>query len=194
MALNWISRHCNRVSYILKTDDDMLINMFSILNHLSTLTYLYPTEAWHSTIACLIWTRMRVTRDPSSKWFVTSDEYPYEHFESYCSGSAYFITQDLIQPLFEATRYIPFFWIDDYYMTGLLPRAIRSSMNVKYLYINSLFVVNVDVVEQRFLSPFGLSSLVFAHMPLSVNRLLHIWQHLMTNSQSAHKYLNRTFL
>ena len=137
---------------------------------------------------------MRVTRDPSSKWFVSSDEYPYEHFERYCSGSAYFITQDLIQPFFQATRYIPFFWIDDYYITGLLPRAIRPSVNVNYLYINSLFVVNVDLVEQRFLSPFGLSSLTFGHMPLSVNRLLHIWQHLMTNSQSAHKYLNRTFL
>jgi hypothetical protein len=193
MALNWISRHCNQVPYILKTDDDMLINMFSILNHLYTLTYVYPTEAWRTSIACLVWTRMRVTRDPSSKWFVSSNEYPYEHFERYCSGSAYFITQDLIQPLFQATRYIPFFWIDDYYITGLLPRAIRSSVGVNYLYINSLFVVNIDLVEQRFLSPFGLSSLAFGHMPLSVNRLLHIWQHLMTNSHSAQKYLNRTF-
>ena len=192
MALDWISRHCNRTRHILKTDDDMLINMFSILNHLHTLTYVYSGEAWHSTIACLVWTRMRVTRDPSSKWFVSSNEYPYEHFQPYCSGSAYFLTQDLIQPLFEATDQIPFFWIDDYYMTGLLPRAVHSSIRVQYLHLNSLFVVNVDQVEQRFLSSFGLSSLVFAHMPLSVNRLLHIWQHLMINSQSAHKYLNRT--
>ena len=194
MALDWISRHCQHVPYVLKTDDDMLVNMFSVLNHLFTLTNLYPTEAWHSTIACLMWKRMRVTRDPSSKWFVTSDEYPYEHFEPYCSGSAYFITQDLIQPLFDATRTIPFFWIDDYYMTGLLPRAVRSVPPITYLYINSLFVVNVDLVEQRFLSPFGLSSLAFGHMPLSINRLLHIWQHLMTNSDSAHKYLNQTLL
>ena len=192
MALDWISRHCQHVPYILKTDDDMLINMFSVLNHLFTLTHVYPTEAWHSTIACLIWKHMRVSRDPSSKWFVSSTEYPYEHFEPYCSGSAYFITQDLVQPLLDATRTIPFFWIDDYYMTGLLPRAIRSVAPVTYLYINSLFVVNVDLVEQRFLSPFGLSSLAFGHMPLSINRLLHIWQHLMTNSDSAHKYLNHT--
>ncbi|CAF1017166.1 unnamed protein product [Rotaria sordida] len=193
MALNWILRHCNQVSYILKTDDDMLINMFSVLNHLYTLTYVYPTEAWHSTIACLVWTRMRVTRDPSSKWFVSSDEYPYEHFEPYCSGSAYFITQDLIRPLFEGIQHVPFFWIDDYYITGILPQAIRSSIYVKYLFINSLFVINIDLVEQRFLSPFGLSSLAFGHMPLSVNRLLHVWQHLVTNSHSAYKYLNRTF-
>jgi beta-1,3-galactosyltransferase 1 len=136
---------------------------------------------------------MRVTRDPTSKWFVTSEEYPYEHFELYYSGSAYFIMQDLIEPLFAATRYVPFFWIDDYYMTGLLPRALRSPIHVNYLYINSLFVVNVDQVEQRFLSPFGLSSLTFGHMPLSVNRLLYIWQHLMVNSHSAYKYLNGTF-
>ena len=194
MALTWISRHCHRVPYVLKTDDDMLVNMFAVLNHLFTLTNVYPTQAWHSTVACLIWTRMRVTRDPTSKWFVTADEYPYEHYEPYCSGSAYFLTQDLIEPLVQATRTIPFFWIDDYYITGLLPRAIRSSVNVHYLYINSLFVVNVDLVEQRFLSPFGLSSLAFGHMPLSVNRLLHIWQHLMSNSHSAHKYLNRTLV
>ena len=194
MALDWISRHCNRVRYVLKTDDDMLINMFSILNHLYTLTYVYPNESWRYTIACLMWRQMRVTRDRSSKWFVSSDEYPYEHFASYCSGSAYFITQDLIQPLFETTRSIPFFWIDDYYITGLLPRAIRPTIHVNYLYINSLFVVNVDLVEQRFLSPFGLASLAFAHMPLSVNRLLHVWQHLMINSQSAQKYFNRTYI
>ncbi|CAF3333629.1 unnamed protein product [Rotaria socialis] len=194
MALNWISRHCNRTSYVLKTDDDMLINMFSILNHLYTLTHVYPMEAWHSTIACLVWTRMRVTRDPTSKWFVSSTEYPYEHFAPYCSGSAYFITQDLIRPLFQASRSMPFFWIDDYYITGLLPQAIRSSVYVNYLYINSLFVINIDLVEQRFLSPFGLSSLVFGHMPLSVDRLLHTWQHIVTNSHSAYKYLNRTSL
>jgi hypothetical protein len=50
MALDWISRYCNRASYVLKTDDDM----FSILNHLYTLTYTYPAQAWHSTIACLV--------------------------------------------------------------------------------------------------------------------------------------------
>jgi hypothetical protein len=192
MALDWITQYCNRVLYVLKTDDDMLINMFSVLNHLFTLTNTYPSQAWHSTIACLVWSHMRVTRDPASKWFVSSSEYPYEHFEPYCSGSAYFITQDLIQPLLNATHHTPFFWIDDYYMTGLLPRAIRSFKSIHYLYLNSLFVINVDLVEQRFLSPFGLSSLVFGHMPLSVNRMLHIWQYLMINSYSAHKYLNRT--
>ena len=192
MALTWISRHCQQAKYILKTDDDMLINMFAIVNHLYILTNVYPNEAWHSTIACLIWKRMRVTRDPTSKWFVSVDEYPYEHFEPYCSGSAYFLTRNLIEPLVQATRYTPFFWIDDYYITGLLPRAIRPSIDINYLHLNSIFVVNVDRVEQRFLSPFGLSSLVFGHMPLSINRLLFIWQHLMRNSQSAYKYLNRT--
>lgn len=194
MALDWISRRCNRIPYILKTDDDMLINMFTILNHLYTLTFDYPKETWHLTIACLVWRRMRVTRDPTSKWYVALSEYPYDYFETYCSGSAYFLTQDLILPLYQATQTIPFFWIDDYYMTGLLPRAIHSIVPVQYVYLNSLFVVNVDQVEQRFLSPFGLSSLAFGHMPLSVNRLIHIWHHLVINSNSAQKYFNRTLL
>lgn len=194
MALHWISRHCRRVPYILKTDDDMLVNMFVVVNHLYTLTYVYPQEAWRSTIACLLWTRMRVTRDPSSKWFVTADEYPYEHFASYCSGSAFLFTQDLVQPLFNATYTIPFFWIDDYYITGLLPRALPSTVRVHYLHINSLFVVDIDRVERRFLSPFGLASLAFAHMPTSADRLLHIWRRFIANSQSAHKYRNGTAL
>lgn len=192
MALDWISRHCHRVPYVMKTDDDMLINMFTILNHLHTLTHIYPNEAWHLTLACFVWKRMRVTRDPTSKWFVSPIEYPFEYFENYCSGSAFFITQDLIKPFYRATNNIPFFWIDDYYMTGLLPRSIQSILSVHYLHLNSLYVVNVDLVEQSFLSPFGLSSRAFGHMPLSVNRFLHIWHRLMLNSYSAQKYRNRT--
>ncbi|CAF1265666.1 unnamed protein product [Didymodactylos carnosus] len=171
MALKWISLYCKNVSYILKTDDDIIINMFVVLHHLSLITYEYPQERWRSSVACLLWTHMKVMRDKTSKWYLSKDEYPQDYFSSYCSGSAYFITRDLIDEFYDTSLYVKYFWVDDYYITGLLPR--NSRRYVTYHFLNSIYIINVDLVEERFLKQ--IDQLVFGHMPKSINKIYQLW-------------------
>ena len=34
MALKWINEYCNDAKFILKTDDDIIVNTFALINHL----------------------------------------------------------------------------------------------------------------------------------------------------------------
>lgn len=38
MALKWINDYCKNAKFILKTDDDIIVNTFALINHLKLLT------------------------------------------------------------------------------------------------------------------------------------------------------------
>ncbi len=61
MALKWISIYCSQTKYILKVDDDIVVNTFTLINHLKFLDKHYPSR--QNTILCLLWTAMMVMRD-----------------------------------------------------------------------------------------------------------------------------------
>ena len=61
MALKWISIYCPKTKYVLKVDDDIVVNTFTLINHLKFLDKHNPNK--HSTILCLLWQAMGVMRD-----------------------------------------------------------------------------------------------------------------------------------
>lgn len=61
MALKWISTYCSKTSYVLKVDDDIVVNSFTLVNHLKFLDKHTPNR--RNTILCLLWQAMGVMRD-----------------------------------------------------------------------------------------------------------------------------------
>ena len=66
--------------------------------------------------------------------------------------------------------------MDDYYITGALARGVNAS----YESINSLYIVNTNLVEQRFLGKKS-EYTVFGHLPGSLNKIYSIWSYILTN-------------
>jgi len=67
MALKWISTYCSKTKYVLKVDDDIVVNTFTLINHLKFLDKHNPNK--NSTILCLLWQAMGVMRDRCEKKF-----------------------------------------------------------------------------------------------------------------------------
>lgn len=68
MWLDFASKYCTNAKFILKTDDDILINMFNIRGHLEYLNkYSIINDR---TILCKLYDdrTMPVIRDPKNKW------------------------------------------------------------------------------------------------------------------------------
>jgi hypothetical protein len=61
MALKWISTYCAQTKYVLKVDDDIVVNTFTLINHLKFLDKHNPDRK--NTILCLLWQAMGVMRD-----------------------------------------------------------------------------------------------------------------------------------
>ncbi|CAM4758700.1 unnamed protein product [Rotaria magnacalcarata] len=85
MALKWISTYCSQASYILKTDDDMIVNTFMLLKHLKFRDSYQMKQ--NNSIFCRVYESMDVFRDKNIKWYLSEKEYPPKKFPPFCSGS-----------------------------------------------------------------------------------------------------------
>jgi len=117
LGLKIVDERCPGVPYLLKTDDDMIVNLPYLLDLL---------DHTHANLSRSIMGPLnigsRVYRH--GKWKLTKTQFPFDHFPLYESGSAYVITGDLIHELFVTSEYVPHISIDDVYVTGILGRIL----------------------------------------------------------------------
>ena len=122
MGYRWIAENCMNAEIIVKIDDDSFINFFKFFEDYSFLVrrnrYVFCNKVHQDT--------MLIIRDKTSKWYVSDQFYKgrsvYPH--TYCSGFVVFISTDLIPALYQAVFTAPFFWVDDFYLFGLLPSRL----------------------------------------------------------------------
>ncbi|CAF1220814.1 unnamed protein product [Rotaria sp. Silwood1] len=177
MALKWISIYCSKVKYILKVDDDIVVNTFTLINHLKFLDKLNPVR--EQTILCLLWQAMTVMRDSKSKWYLSKEDFPLDLFPPYCSGSAYILTGDMAAKMYNASLYVPFFWVDDYYITG----AVASAANVTYTQLGSLYTIPEQIAHSRFMSSKAFYTIMFGHFPGSMNNMREVWRRILISQK-----------
>ena len=116
LDLKFVAERCPRVDYLIKSDDDMVLN----LPYLTDI--IRSKEPMRRSIMGPFNGGSRVQRD--GVWRLTHDEFPFDRFPAYESGSAYVITGDLVSQLFETAEYVPPIFIDDVYITGILGRIV----------------------------------------------------------------------
>jgi beta-1,3-galactosyltransferase 1 len=180
MAFKWLSSFCSKAQFVLKVDDDMIVNSFNLLRHLKALGENYEIKDDH-VIMCNLFKRMKVMRDPKSKWFLSEQDFKKDYFEKYCSGSAFLVTGDLIFSIYKKSLHMKFFWIDDYFITGLVPNALGY---VKHRSLNSLYVLNPYYAEEAFNSN-KINWITFAHLGKfrhNIDRLKRYWNIILAKN------------
>jgi len=65
-ALRWVDAYCSHATFVLKTDDDIFVNMFSLVRFLKKMTREAPRP--NGLLMCCVWDGMPVQR--SGKWKV----------------------------------------------------------------------------------------------------------------------------
>lgn len=135
-GLKWVSENCTSPRYLFKTDDDILLDIFGVVKHLKT--EVEPQRGSRGVILCNQWSNMKVIRDKKSKWYTSEEEFKGNMFDAYCSGSAYVLSTDVVRKLYEVSRFTPFMWVDDYYVTG----ALVKKTNFSFTPYNKAYVFN----------------------------------------------------
>lgn len=173
MGLKWITAHCNHAKFILKTDDDIFVNIFNLVNHLKSM-YSFRQGNLSKMVLCLVWYRMKVIRDPKSKWYIPYSEFKEDYFPTYCSGSAYIFTADVAVDMYNVSSQIPFFWVDDFYITGLLAQKV----GVKHEKFNSVYSLGPSLFLEKFTEENKWRTLVFGHVH-NINHMTHVWNQIL---------------
>ena len=161
LDLKVVDERCPGVRYLLKTDDDMIIN-------LPYLLLLLTNKKLQRSIMGPVNVGSRVHR--SGKWKVTKDEFPFAFYPPYESGSAYVITGDLIHELFVTAEYVPPIFVDDVYVTGILGRVlgVNHVMHRGFAFWHSRPPSACDIVLNR----------VVAGTKMTPTLLRNVWKQL----------------
>ena len=121
MGMRWTLEYCPNAKLVVKVDDDTFVNMFKLLDDMyiyknkSKEIFCYKRDANSSIIQ-----RTEGQWPLSLDFFRNMTHFPFPH----CNGFFVIFSADIIKPLYEASKIAPFIWMDDVYLTGLVPEII----------------------------------------------------------------------
>ncbi|XP_015912906.1 beta-1,3-galactosyltransferase 5-like [Parasteatoda tepidariorum] len=112
VGLHWSLKNCPDVPFIMKTDDDVFVDMYRLEK---TILLNLPLNA----VACRVVPAGTVPKR-SGKWKVNRNEYPFDDYPEYCSGLAYVSRSSTLKRILKSavSGQVPYLWIDDVFITG----------------------------------------------------------------------------
>ncbi|KAF5285521.1 hypothetical protein FQR65_LT13218 [Abscondita terminalis] len=161
MTLKYVTYHCSQTKYVLKVDDDIFVNVPTILDFLKKDTSTYGGKG---RMLCLPATILKVPRS-KSKWTTSVKEYNATHFPPYCLGFSTIYSSDVVVELYREVQKTKYFWIEDVFVTGIA----RSKTNINISKIGSMYLGRKDmkkIISQKRNVPF-----IFSPTELTVKEI-----------------------
>ena len=125
-ALTWIHTRCNHTKWIVKTDDDMVVDMYGFINQ-----FLPKHDKAKKTMAGLCkeaGNPMLVILRDGGKWGISSDYFPGQKcYKPYCIGAITFFTGDLVAELYQTIKDVQYFWLEDIYFSRMLMERVINN-------------------------------------------------------------------
>ena len=120
-VLHWIHAYCSHSIFYLKTDDDVIVNVFTMQEKLISVS----GQLSDGQIACCRFQNITVKR--TGKWAVTKEELNETVYPDFCAGMGYLMRTSTALSLRSVIAKEPLLWIDDIFITGYLARRINAS-------------------------------------------------------------------
>ncbi|XP_020279121.1 beta-1,3-galactosyltransferase 1-like isoform X2 [Pseudomyrmex gracilis] len=118
MMLKWVMSNCDQTKYLMKTDDDMFVNIPLLLQ---TLHSKPKTETLLGSLIC----NARPILDPKNKWYMPKYMYSEKTYPNYLSGTGYVMSMGVASKLYQAALVTPLLHLEDVYITGLCAKRAK---------------------------------------------------------------------
>ena len=204
-ALHWIDKNCKNAKWIFKSDDDIVINIFEFRKKLKSLEEIYSfnttekvykppiknqtvgienVQTKNKTLLknmffCKVWARSRVYKEGKNchaKQCITEEEWPGDFFPPYCSGSTFLFPVRTSRFLLNAYTKVPFFWIDDIYITGILSLV----KNIQHYGLDKHYNLYSHLTGYTYKK-----NDIFVHYPKSVEKMTIVWNTILKNENKT---------
>jgi len=176
-VLKYLSDRCGHLNYkyLLKTDDDVVLDLRAI----GALSKRRSSQHDFRQILCFHMNEITKTPRDGGKWKVLESEYSDKMFPAYCSGAAYMITRDLVPVLFMASLHVKSLWIDDTYITGILPQAIGD---VTLVQLPEQSLTSLELLRRR---KYEIGKKMVFHVEHNFTLFDNIWSRILLRSGSG---------
>ena len=120
MGLEWVGRFCPTAKYIMKTDDDMFVNVTNILR-------LTRQPNLDKVVLGRCWQSAKPIRNITNKWYASKLSYPEDRYPAYCSGTGYVMSAKVASDIVRVSSSVPFFHLEDVY-TGMCVKLLAYNI------------------------------------------------------------------
>ncbi|XP_037514515.1 beta-1,3-galactosyltransferase 5-like [Rhipicephalus sanguineus] len=177
----WVSENCllDPTATIVKLDDDVLVNTFSLS------AYLTSGVMALTGIHCQVITGAEPFRKPISKWYVSQNDYALKVYPPYCLGAVFIMQPSVLFSLHAASSHVPFFWVDDVYITGIL---------AEYANVTLVQMVSYTIIGKGKKTPAVKDTTIFLHTSwygTSRAEMEQIWQTFKEYNRTVSHNFNR---
>ena len=111
MGFKWAATKCGVTKAVLKTDDDMYINVPNVLNIVRN-----KFTSLQTSIVGSCKNGEGPIRNPTSKWFASINSYPGKLYPRVCSGTGYLTSLNVVRKVLQISPQVPFFHLEDVYV------------------------------------------------------------------------------
>jgi hypothetical protein len=132
--LNWVKYFCGSAKYVLKCDDDILINPDRLLVGLRKYQ-----RASSKFFFCAVRKKIVAIRKKDYKWYISESEFKGKYYPTHCSGIAYSFTMSALGVLLNNTRTIPPIWLEDIYISGMLAPSIAHIHSYDFIFWTAIY-------------------------------------------------------
>lgn len=125
MAFKWASTHCAHAQYLMKTDDDMYVNIPGVKKAIK--------DNWkqlQTSIGGKCFFQADPVRDLQSKWYVSYQYYAKKFYPGYCSGTGYVTSMTMVTDVFKVSKHVPFFYLEDVFVSLCVERIGKQLLNI----------------------------------------------------------------
>lgn len=125
-TLEWVDTYCSKVKYVLKTDDDMFINVPRLL------AFIYKHAKNRNVIFGRLARKWKPIRNRKSKYYVSQTQFQQSVFPDFTTGPAYLLSSDTICRLYNAALNQTYLKLEDVFTTGIVAHKLgikRSHAN-----------------------------------------------------------------
>lgn len=185
MAFKYAIYHCAQAKYVLKTDDDVFVNMPVMMDFLTALS---PYGA-KKLLLCNVIINSPVKRTFRSKWRVSFHEFSNKYYPPYCPGWAILYSPDILFELYKAIQKVNYFWIDDVLITGIL----AQNENIQHTDASSLILTKEyvdDLMKNSSRGGYVEDSKFFLFGPpdLPFKKMYFLWE--FVKNHTSNKYIS----
>ncbi|XP_068129593.1 beta-1,3-galactosyltransferase 2-like [Hyperolius riggenbachi] len=138
MGIEWVTKFCPKTSYVIKTDNDMFLNVDYLVHKL-----LHPElPVRQNYITGLLVSGTGPLRDKGYKYHVPKEVYPNDTYPIYCAGSGYVFSVDMAKKIYDVAQKIRVIPIEDAFngiclhelniSPAIPPRDIFNGHHIQY--------------------------------------------------------------
>jgi beta-1,3-N-acetylglucosaminyltransferase 7 len=163
--LRWTLFYCKNVKFIMKTDDDILVNSLMFNQFIANITNS------KKTIYGTIGSGYEPHRNNASKWFISYESYSPSTYPDFMFGS-YIMSSDSIYPIYtEILNSLPALAFEDVYISGIIAEKLNITR------INTDYFVRLEwlgLVAKNLNYKLFKSNILFSH-DFSYSHMISVW-------------------